>query len=361
MSTSVTIPSPTQESVNLEKRILGSLTCAAIGDALGAPTEQRSVLENRRLFGHRVEKFFEPPADSPYAKGRKAGQITDDSSQMFLLAEAFIAGGGSITARAVADMLLAWSNTEYYPRFAGPSTRRAIDALRDGADPQTLGAQGRETNVGTTNGGSMRVAPAGLVHPGDPTAAVHTAAITCMPSHFTSIGVSGAGAIAAAVSVAVTDGATVVDVVRAALHGARLGSKIGAEQGREVAGPDVAERIETAAAIGLTSPDIDTAIERITKRIGTGLPTVESVPAAIGFFVAANGDPRHTVIATATAGDDSDTVGCMAGSIAGAFRGIAAVPTDLRDTVRRANNLDLESLAARLASVAAPPKSNTRL
>lgn len=361
MSAPVTTPTPVQDSTGLEERILGSLTCAAIGDALGAPTEQRSVLENRRLFGHRVEEFFEPPADSPYAVGRRAGQITDDSSQMFLLAEAFIANGGAITARAVADMLLTWSKTEYYPRFAGPSTRRAIDALRAGADPETLGAQGRETNVGTTNGGSMRVAPAGLVHPGDPTAAVHAAAVTCMPSHFTSIGVSGAGAIAAAVSIAVVNGSTIVDVVRAAIRGARLGADIGAKQGREVAGANVADRIEAAVAIGLTSPDIDTAIELITARIGTGLPTVESVPAAIGFFVAANGDPWQTVVAAATAGDDSDTVGCMAGSVAGAFRGIGAIPTSARDIVRQANGLDLESLASRLTRVAQQPRGNAHL
>lgn len=340
-------------TTTLRDKILGSLATAAIGDALGAPTEQRSIAEIQRLFGTPVTTFHEPPADSPYAKGRRAAQITDDSSQMIMLAEAFVAGGGTITARATADMLLAWSQKpEYYPHFAGPSTRRAIDALREGADPDLVGAQGRETTQGTSNGGAMRVAPAGLVHPGDPAAAVAAAAITCRPSHHTSIGVAGAGAIAAAVAAALVDGASLIDVVRAGLWGASEGARLGAEHGREVAGPSVRARAEEAVRIAVTSPDMGTAVEEIAARVGTGLPAAEAVPAALGFFVAAGGDPFRTVSAAATAGDDSDTVACMAGSIAGAFTGFAAVPADLYAQLTAANPIDLPGLADRLAAVA---------
>lgn len=343
--------------LGLEDRIHASLAAAVIGDALGAPTEQRSMREIRRLWGGRVESFREPPADSPYAKGRKPAQITDDSSQMLMLAEAFIAGGGAVTARSVADMVLAWSrNPDYFPHFAGPSTRRAIEALSRGADPETVGAEGRETTMGTSNGGAMRVAPAGLVHPGDVRAAVEAAAITCRPSHFTNIGVAGAGAIAAAVAVALADDATVVDVVRAARSGARLGAEIGARDGRDAAGASVLARIDLAVEIAITSEDIDDAAVRIADRVGTGLHAAEAVPAAIGFVVAAGGDPWHTVVAAANAGDDSDTVGCMAGAIAGALSGLAHVPPDAYAQVVEANELDLASLASRLAAVAHLPR-----
>ncbi|MCW5954865.1 MAG: ADP-ribosylglycohydrolase family protein, partial [Propionibacteriaceae bacterium] len=174
---------------HLEDRIHASFASAVIGDALGAPTEQRSIREIRTLFGGRVEDFQTPPSDSPYAKGRRAAQMTDDSSQMLMLAERFIAGGGEITAEDVAQMVLTWSeNPEYFPHFAGPSTRRAISALRAGADPRTIGAEGRETTMGTSNGGAMRVAPAGLMNPGSIENAVRAAATTCRPSHFTNVG-----------------------------------------------------------------------------------------------------------------------------------------------------------------------------
>lgn len=337
----------------LGDKIHASLATAAIGDALGAPTEQRSIREIRELFGARVESFFEPPADSPYSKGRKPAQITDDSSQMMMLAECFIRGDGSVTAQDVADMVLAWSeNPDYFPHFAGPSTRRAVEALRKGADANSVGAEGRETTMGTSNGGAMRVAPAGLVHPGDIESAVRAAAITCRPSHFTNVGVSGAGAIAAAVAVALRDDATILDIVRAARQGATLGAEIGAAEGRESAGASVRARIDTAVAIAITSDSVDDAVQRIADSVGSGLHAAEAIPAAIGCFVAAAGDPWMTVVAAANIGDDTDTVACMAGAIAGAYSGFASVPQDAYQRVLVANDLDLADLSARLTAVA---------
>lgn len=337
----------------LSDKIHASLATAVIGDALGAPTEQRSIREIRELFGGRVESFFEPPADSPYSKGRKPAQITDDSSQMMMLAECFIAGDGSVTAREVAEMVLRWSeNPDYFPHFAGPSTRRAIEALRNGADPDIIGAEGRETTMGTSNGGAMRVAPAGLVHPGDIDSAVRAAAITCRPSHFTNVGVAGAGAIAAAVAIALRDDATIIDIVRAARRGAALGAEIGAAEGRESAGASVRARIETAVAIAITSDSLDDAVQRIADSVGSGLHAAEAVPAAIGCFVAAAGDPWLTVVAAANIGDDTDTVACMAGAIAGAYSGFARVPEKAYQSVLAANDLDIANLASRLSAVA---------
>lgn len=338
---------------SLEDRIHASLATAAIGDALGAPTEQRSIREIRALFGGRVETFFEPPQDSPYAKGRRAGQITDDSSQMMLLAQRFVDGGGEITAAAVADMVVTWAeDPAFFPHFAGPSTRRAVEALRAGADPETVGAEGRETTMGTSNGGAMRVAPAGLVNPGSIERAVEAAAITCRPSHFTNIGVAGAGAIAAAVATALRDDATVIDVVRAAREGALLGAEIGGREGRDAAGASVHARIGNAVAIAIASDDLDSAVAEIADTVGSGLHAAEAVPAAIGCFVAAGGDPWLTVVAAANIGDDSDTVACMAGAIAGAFSGMSRVPMWAYDRVVAENDLDIAGLAARVARVA---------
>lgn len=337
----------------LGDRILGSLATALIGDALGAPTEQRSIREIRSVFGGRVEDFYEPPTDSPYSTGRFAAQITDDSSQMLMLAQVFIDGNGVITPRGVADMVLAWSeNLDYFPHFAGPSTRRAIEALRDGADPATIGAVGRETTMGTSNGGAMRVAPAGLIHPGDPEKAVRDAAISCQPSHFTSVGVSGAGAIAAAVATALRDDATILDVVRGAREGARLGTLIGEHSGRDSAGASVLARINIAVTIAMTSETLDEAVSAIADSVGSGLHAAEAIPAAIGCFVAAGGDPWLSVVAGANIGDDTDTVACMAGSIAGAYAGFEKVPRDKFEQVLLANNLDLTGVADGLLSLA---------
>ncbi|WP_417512520.1 ADP-ribosylglycohydrolase family protein [Microbacterium sp.] len=339
--------------MKLLERIHGSLAAACIADALGAPTEEWSISEIPELFGGRVENFHAPLPDAPYAKGRAAGQITDDSSQMLLLAEALADHGGEVSPEVMSELLIRWSgNPAYYPHFAGPTTRAAIDRLKAGDDPWVVGREGATMNVGASNGGAMRVAPVGLVHPGDIEGAVRAAHLTCVPSHNTNIGVSGAAAIAAAVAWACVDGATVVDVVRAARHGAELGEELGAREGRRVPGPSVSRRIDIAVSLAARSRTLDDAIRDISDIVGTGLPAAEACPAAIGFFVAAQGDPRLTAIAAANAGGDSDTIGCMAAAIAGAFAGRANVPDDLVAQVEEANDLRLLEIAERLHSVA---------
>jgi ADP-ribosylglycohydrolase len=342
------------DRADLYDRILGSLATACIGDALGAPTEQRSVAEIRETWGGRVEQFYAPPDDAPYGKGRKAGQITDDSSQMLYLVDAYIENGGKITPRAMADALLRWAdNGEYFPRFSGPSTLASVARLRAGDDPEQTGKIGRLTTEGTSNGAAMRVGPAGLAHPGDPEAAARDAFVTCLPSHATNLGVSGAASAAAAVATAMIPNTPIMEVIRAAQWGAREGERLGREHGREVGGPTVTKRLDLALEIAARSRTLDDAITEIATTVGSGLHISEAVPAALGVFLAASGDPFLTVVAGANLGDDTDTVACIAGSIAGAFTGFGAVPESLYRQMLAANGLDLEAKAAAFTDVVA--------
>ncbi len=277
-----------------------------IGDALGAPTETRSIPQIRALFGGPVTEFHKPLADSPYSKGRHAAQITDDSSQLLMLAEVFIRTGtrDHPTRRRRHDPRVV-DEHRLLPHFAGPTTRRAVAALKEGADPETIGAAGDEATTGASNGAAMRAGAAGLAHPGDVNGAVQAALITARPSHFTSVGVAGAAAVAGAVAAALVDDATVTDVVDAFLWAALEGERLGRELGREVPAPSVYERAKRAAEIAITERDQDRLVTRIAAEIGTGLPAAEAVPAALGFFVAAAGDPWLTVQAAANAGDDT--------------------------------------------------------
>jgi ADP-ribosylglycohydrolase len=327
-------------------RVLGSLAMACIGDALGAPTEQRGIEEIRHLWGGRVEKFYAPPDDAPYGSGRKAGQITDDSSQLLYLADAYIEHNGQMSPRAMANALLRWAdNGEYFPRFAGPTTRASVTRLRAGEDPEETGKIGRLTTEGTSNGAAMRVAPAGLAHPGNPEEAVRDALMTCLPSHATTLGVSGAAAVAAAVAVAMTPGVFFMDVIRAAQWGAAQGAQLGRKYGRDTGGPAVTRRLGVALDVAARARDLDEAIVHISETVGSGLHISEAVPAALAAFLAASGDPFQTVVISANLGDDTDTVACIAGSIAGAYTGFGGVPKSLYNQMIEANNLDLEAKA----------------
>lgn len=147
-------------------RVLGSVTTACIGDAMGAPIEQCSIAEIRALRRGSVERFETPPLDSPFAKGRAAGQITDDASEMLALLDALIENNGRLTPAAVATALIRWAVDDEYARFGGPATRVEIARLRAGGDPAGTGCGGRLPGEGTSNGAAMRIASVELAHTG---------------------------------------------------------------------------------------------------------------------------------------------------------------------------------------------------
>ena len=174
------------QNYNLYDRILGSLTLAGIGDAIGAPSEAMSRDEIQRKYGGRITTFLDG-SDNPYALGNAVGEVTDDASQMYEMALAIIRTGGELTAEAAAEAILNWSRNfpRYYPRNAGPTTRHVITELLEGKDPIEIGMTGCEYNRGVSNGAAMRVAGAGLAHPGDWERAARTAIASCRPSHGT--------------------------------------------------------------------------------------------------------------------------------------------------------------------------------
>ena len=64
-------------------KILGGLLGAAAGDAMGAATETRTRKQIEEKFGGYVTDFIEPPLDT-FARGNKAGQVTDDFSVAYV-------------------------------------------------------------------------------------------------------------------------------------------------------------------------------------------------------------------------------------------------------------------------------------
>ena len=329
----------------LRDKILGSLAGSTIGDAMGAATELLTEDEIIRRFGKPVDSFEVPPANNPYAGGRDAGQLTDDSSLTLGLCRAYLEHGGIITIDAVVEAILRWSESEYYPRFAGPATKEAVQRLRNGDDPLEVGRHGDISMCGVTNGAAMKISPAGLMHPGDLDAAIQDAVTICLPTHGTQIAISGACSVACAVSAAMMENATPFSIGKAALYGAEKGEAIGREKGRIAAGPSVSERLKLAMQIALGESQPSQACRKIGKLIGSGLPAAEAVPAALGIFMAVDGDPMQAIQWSVNLGDDTDTVGCMVGAISGAYAGIGRISEKLLRQIEQINHLDLTTIA----------------
>lgn len=300
----------------MQNKILGCLYGQALGDAFAMPAQVHPD-NTERSFGW-LDSWQAAPADHIVHAGLPAGRITDDSEQAFSIAQAVIAAG--VTLEAVVSGLVSW-----YDRvggddspYVGPSTRRGINALKAGEDPRTSGAWG------DTNGAPMRIAPIGLLHPGDVPGAVADTVTVCMPTHFTGPAVSGACAVSAAVASAMVAGVSLDEVIGAGLEGADLG----VAHGRAWFGCSVSFKIEQALAIAKSVGDEKRRLRRIFDEVGATLNVPETVGAAFGLLAMANGDPKHTAILAANLSGDADTIGAIACAMAGTFAGFDSIPSD---------------------------------
>jgi ADP-ribosylglycohydrolase len=322
--------------VTERQRALGALQGLAIGDALGMPTQLMSRGEIAETFGI-IDGFRAGPAHHPIAAGMPAGSITDDTEQALLIARALIERDGHLDPGDVAQRLATWED-EMRARgsldLLGPSTRAAVAAVLAGTPPEEAG------RFGTTNGAAMRVAPVGIaVPPGDDmsrlVAAVHESAKV---SHDTTIAISAASAVAAAVSAGIA-GADWREATRSAVGAAQAAETTG----HWVAGAEIAARIQLAIELG--------DIGEIVSLIGTSLASQESVPAAFGILALADGDGWRATCIAAAAGGDTDTIGAIAGAIAGACGFV--FPAHAVETVTAVNRLELDPIVDGLLALRA--------
>lgn len=334
----------------LYDRILGGLIGGGAGDAMGAATEARTTEQIKEYFGHTVTDFETPPSDT-FGAGNKPGQYTDDFSSAFFLAKSIVDNKGVVDKKVVQNALIDWSeHTVFFDRFAGPTTRLAIRRFKGEEIGETKGVQLVARQA--TNGSAMRISPIGLLNPGNLDQTIADAITVTMVTHDNYLALSGACAVACAVSRAVLEDADVYNVLQAALYGAKEGERIGIKFARDVAGPSVLRRLELAIKIGLGYGTAAEKMREIGDRVGTGLHVAEAIPAAIGFFAANSGDALGSIVGAVNVGYDTDTVATMSGAIAGAYKGAKAYPEHFLPTLENANGLDISSLAAQITAIA---------
>lgn len=298
-------------------RALGALIGGALGDAMGMPTQLLSPAEIKADYGF-VDCFIDPAPEHPVSKGLKAGAVTDDTEQTLLMASVLLQSGDSFDHHAWVNALVAWEK-DIKARggydLLGPSTKRAIDAINAGTPPEEAGRSGE------TNGAAMRIAPVGiLVPPGE--ALIARVAESCRATHNTTLAISSAAAVASVISHGI-DGADWREAIGFAVAAARAGEK----QGHWVPGGTIAARIEWALDM-VEGCSIEEGIARVFDRLGTAVISQESVPAAFAVLKLAKGDAWEAAVIAANLGGDTDTIGAIAGSMAGACAGYDRLPQD---------------------------------
>jgi ADP-ribosylglycohydrolase len=327
-------------------RAAGALWGLAVGDALGMPAQLLSRSDVVARWGPLLVGFEPPDADHPIAAGLPAGSVTDDTQQAVLLARLLVSGGGRVVPGHLAEALLGWEaqmRARGSADLLGPSTKRAVEAIRAGVPVEEAG------RTGDTNGAAMRIPPLGVACPADDLdrfaeAVVAVSAVT----HGTRAGLAGAAAVAAAVSLGVSGSADLDLTVRiAVVAAAKAASRVAGAADDD---DDVGRRITRACELVRNRP-LEEALDLVVSRVGTGLATQESVPAAFAVLTLAGDDPWLAARLGASLGGDADTIAAMAGAMAGARGGVSALPPAGVRLVRDVNRLDLDPLAADLLAL----------
>lgn len=319
-------------------RALGSLYGLAIGDALGMPTQMMDRATVQQLFPD-FKTFYPGPAQNWISHGQPAGKVTDDTEQAMILARLLIAGRGRVDSHQFVAELLSWAQeAEKDGRDQlGPSSRRALQAVQNGIPPEEAGRHGH------TNGAAMRIAPVGIAARFSDSGAWATMiADIVRPTHNTGLAISGASAVAAAVSLGI-DGATFKQQCLAAVDAAEQGAR----QGYYAAGSSVSRRISWALEL-VHGLDWVAASDVIVRLIGTGVETQEAIPAAFAVWASAPDDPWTVCLRAASLGGDSDTIAAMAGAMAGSRAAVGSFPVAARQKINAENHLDLEHICKAL-------------
>ena len=331
-------------SLSQFERTAGSLYAMATGDALGVPTSFMTHDYIASKWGW-IDTFYPPEKGHIFHDGLQAGEYTDDTEQALALARSFVRNK-KVNALNIVDELILWADRvkDKYASPLGPSTERALKAIRAGAPISESG------KYGNTNGSAMRISPLGIIHGLRGSTCeelVKDVYLTCMPTHNTNVCIATAAAIAWGVAVCIRGETDIDEIVAQTIRA----SEIGNQYGNVITSPSVAQRIAFIYEMVKKSTDPKETLAEIYGMFGGGDLAADSVPVAIGLFALGKGDPRLVNEYCVNLGGDCDTNAAMAGAMAGAYSGLAAVPAKWCDTIREVNHVDLEQVAKELISV----------
>ena len=334
-------------------RAHGALAGLALGDALGMPTQAMSPAQIRAVYG-RIAGLVDADASQPYAPGMPAGSVTDDTEQALLIASLLVRGRGSSSGHAALDAgefahaLLAWEDSMIARGsldLLGPSTKAALERVRAGEDPLSVGG------AGTTNGAAMRVTPVGIaVSTADPQAFAESVWSSCQVTHATRQGFQSAALVAAAVSLGIDAARSPSLDLRSLLWKAVTYVDSLPELGAWTPDPDVVAA--TRRAMQLAVNPASSSLECLVEQVGTSVASAHAIPMAFA-LLARDPSPR-ALLDAANLGGDTDTIGAIAGAILGAAAGVGVFDGRALAQVEEVSRLGLPSVAEQLLALRAP-------
>jgi ADP-ribosylglycohydrolase/protein-tyrosine phosphatase len=307
-------------------RIVGSVLGAAIGDALGAPTEfVGSFSEIRRRWPPDGVRGFVAEGRGPDG----AARYTDDTQMAEVVLEALVRHRGEPDGfepvmEAIAQGFVRWlRHPQGGHRFPGRACMLGCRALERGVPWREAGGSG-EGGCGSV----MRCFPFGLRFADDPDEAVRWSVAHSPMTHPDPIALAACAAMArgtalcaAGLAAAAVLDHMVADAARQDVRTARMMTRAIAE------------------ARDGTPPEV--SLTRLQ-----GWAAHEAIAAAVYVFARHHDDFAAAVLEGANAPGDSDSIATLAGALVGARVGLAGMPDRWIAELER--SAELAALAARL-------------
>ena len=336
----------------LFSRAYGALAGLALGDALGMPTQAMSPDHIASVYGE-IRGLVDADASQPYAPGMPAGSITDDTEQALLVASLLLRGKNASEGRGILDAgefahaLLEWEEAMIArgsSDLLGPSTKVALERVRAGEDPLSVGGEG------TTNGAAMRVTPIGIATSmADPQAFADAVWSSCQVTHATRQGFQSAALVAAAVSLGIDSARSTAPDLRSLLWKALTFVDSLPVRGAWAPDPDVVAA--TRRAMQLSINPASSSLECLAQQVGTSVASAHAIPMA--FALLARDPSPQALLDAANIGGDTDTIGAIAGAILGAALGVEVLDGCDLARVEEVSRLDLRSVALELLELRA--------
>lgn len=282
----------------LFEHFAGSALGTFIGDALGMPVEGWSRDSIRRRYG----------LLSDLKAGRFApGTYTDDTEMMISILETLVQAG-RLDPELAARRFLANFHPErgYGARIYEVMARLAAGAAWDQVATDSFG-----------NGSAMRVAPVGFFFFNDPAGRVEAALAQAAVTHRHSEALAGAVVQAEAVALATQAGLENRPIDAEAFLAVLTA------RAREI---DLNFAEKVAAVADIHPGPLQTVLAQIRGRFRCNVTALEAVPPALAAVLRTSGF-RDAVVLAVNLGGDADTIGAMAGAVAGAYYGRSAIPS----------------------------------
>ena len=294
-------------------RAEGVLLGLACGDALGRPVEFDSAERIAAEHGTLAEMVGHG------TWGQPAGTITDDTEQALCIARSLVACDGFDPAD-VAERFVQWYDSD--PFDIGNMTRRSLRELKRGRAWDEAGRQVWESSPEGSNAGNgsvMRCPPLAVAYRDDREALVRTSRRSSRITHADPRCTYGCAVLNLTIAGLLRDEA---DPLSSALAAVR---------------PDAPE--ELCAAL---EPIADGETPEPLQTSGYVIHTLQT---ALADALAAD-DAEEAIVTTVNRGGDTDTIGAVAGAVAGARFGAASLPERWLSAIDERD--ELTRLAAKL-------------